>query len=86
MIEAFGLVEPRFLPPLDEDFRLMGENVYERTFTVVSCDPSQVPAERESGKPLGRHLDGCRIGFDLGASDRKVSAAINKVLPRSGKA
>jgi predicted NBD/HSP70 family sugar kinase len=23
---------------------------------------------------LGRHLDGCRIGFDLGGSDRKVAA------------
>jgi predicted NBD/HSP70 family sugar kinase len=27
--------------------------------------------------PLGRHLDGCRIGFDAGASDRKVAAVIN---------
>ena len=26
---------------------------------------------------LGRHLDGCRIGFDLGASDRKVSAVVD---------
>ncbi|MFB0533789.1 MAG: ROK family protein [Anaerolineae bacterium] len=59
------------------DYYFMGEDVYEKTFTVVSCDPSEVPAERESGKPLGRHLDGCRIGFDLGASDRKVSAVVN---------
>jgi len=27
--------------------------------------------------PLGRHLNGCRIGFDLGASDRKASAVID---------
>lgn len=27
--------------------------------------------------PLGRHLDGCRIGFDLGGSDRKCAAVIN---------
>jgi predicted NBD/HSP70 family sugar kinase len=33
-----------------------------------------VPAARETGKPLGRNLNGARIGFDLGASDRKVSA------------
>src|SRR6267378_2501706 len=26
---------------------------------------------------LGRHLDGCRIGFDLGGSDRKVAAVID---------
>ena len=28
-------------------------------------------------RPLGRHLDGCRIGFDLGGSDRKVAAVID---------
>ncbi len=59
------------------DHNFMGEDVYEKTFTVVSCDPPEVPSERESGEPLGRHLDGCRIGFDLGASDRKVSAVID---------
>ena len=59
------------------DCRFLGEDVYERPFTVVPCAPGDVPAERESGRPLGRHLDGYRIGFDLGASDRKVSAVIN---------
>jgi predicted NBD/HSP70 family sugar kinase len=58
------------------DFRLMGEDIYEKTFTVVCCEVSEVPAEREIGRPLGRHLGGCRIGFDLGASDRKVSAVV----------
>jgi len=43
---------------------------------VVPCTAAAVPPERESAKPLGRHLDGCRIGFDLGASDRKVSAVL----------
>ena len=28
-------------------------------------------------KPMGGHLDGCRIGFDAGGSDRKVSAVID---------
>jgi predicted NBD/HSP70 family sugar kinase len=59
------------------DYHFMGEDVYDETFTVLPCDPSQVPEEKETGKPLGRHLDGCRIGFDLGASDRKVSAVID---------
>jgi len=31
----------------------------------------------ETGRPLGRNLNGCRIGFDLGASDRKVAAVID---------
>ncbi len=59
------------------DYYFMGRDVYEEPFTVVSCKPSEVPAGRESGRPLGRHLDGCRIGFDLGASDRKVSALVD---------
>jgi len=59
------------------DYRFMGEDVYERPFTVVPCAPEDVPPARESGRPLGRHLEGCRIGFDLGASDRKVSAVVD---------
>ncbi len=59
------------------DFHFMGEDVYEKTFTVVKCEPSDVPEEQESTQSLGRHLDGCRIGFDLGASDRKVSAVVD---------
>ncbi len=59
------------------DYHFMGEDVYEHTFTVVSCEPFEAPREKETTQPLGRHLDGCRIGFDLGASDRKVSAVVN---------
>ena len=44
---------------------------------VLPCGPDDVPPELESGQALGRHLDGYRIGFDLGASDRKVSAVID---------
>ncbi len=59
------------------DYHFMGEQVYERTFEVVSCEPDEVPASRETGKLLGRNLNGSRIGFDLGASDRKVSAVVD---------
>ncbi|GMU91161.1 MAG: hypothetical protein AMXMBFR4_02190 [Candidatus Hydrogenedentota bacterium] len=59
------------------DYHFMGRDVYERTFTVVCCSADAVPAERETTRPLGRHLEGCRIGFDLGASDRKVSAVVD---------
>ena len=59
----------------DNDF--MGQTVYEHPFTVVTCAADEVPPERETTQPLGRHLKGCRIGFDLGASDRKVSAVID---------
>lgn len=59
------------------DYHFMGQDVYEHTFTVIPCAASDVPPEHEGGRPLGGHLDGCRIGFDLGASDRKVSAVID---------
>lgn len=59
------------------DFHFMGEQVYEKVFQVISCTPDEVPMAEEVGKQLGRHLNGCRIGFDLGASDRKVSAVID---------
>ena len=59
------------------DYHFMGEQVYEETFEVVICKPDEVPASRETGKLLGRNLAGHRIGFDLGASDRKVSAVID---------
>jgi len=59
------------------DFHFMGSQVHEREFSVVLCKPDEVPASRETGKLLGRHLQGFRIGFDLGASDRKVSAVVD---------
>ncbi len=59
------------------DHAFMGETVYQRPFTVAGCAAEEVPAEHEPEKALGRHLDGCRIGFDLGASDLKVSAVVN---------
>jgi predicted NBD/HSP70 family sugar kinase len=58
------------------DFEFMG-TVYEHPFEVVITNAESVPAAKETTMPLGRHLDGCRVGFDLGASDRKASALID---------
>ena len=49
--------------------------VYEKPFEVILT--SDLPAERSSAKALGRHLEGNRIGFDLGGSDRKVAAVVD---------
>ena len=49
--------------------------VYEKPFEVVLCD--HVPEEKGMSQAVGRHLGGCRIGFDAGGSDRKVSAVID---------
>ena len=60
----------------DFDARFM-ERVYERPFEVVITDLEHAPQEKSSASPVGKHLDGCRIGFDAGGSDRKVSAVVN---------
>ena len=59
----------------DADFMA---RVYERPFEVVyEENAADAPAEHQAADPVGRHLDGCRIGFDAGGSDRKVSAVID---------
>lgn len=59
------------------DAGIMGETIYGQPFRVEVVPYEQAPAASERQKALGRHLDGCRIGFDLGASDRKTSAVID---------
>ena len=51
--------------------------VYEREFEVISLPLSEKPVQNEHSKPIGGNLTGCRIGFDAGGSDRKVSAVID---------
>jgi len=54
------------------------ERVYERPFEVAYAEKAEdAPATKRSASATGRHLDGCRIGFDAGGSDRKVSAVID---------
>jgi predicted NBD/HSP70 family sugar kinase len=63
------------------DHEFMGERVYGRPLTIESVPFDRAPDEKEAAAPLGRHLNGCRIGFDLGASDRKCAALMDgKVL------
>ena len=71
-----GQLRRRFVetPAGQFDADLMGNRVYEKPFEVVVT--KDLPPERAATQPLGRHLDGCRIGFDLGGSDRKVAAVI----------
>jgi predicted NBD/HSP70 family sugar kinase len=57
------------------DAKFMSE-VYESDFEVVSTSLENAPVANESAAPVGRHLDGCRIGFDAGGSDRKVSSVV----------
>jgi predicted NBD/HSP70 family sugar kinase len=59
------------------DHAFMGETVYGRPFHLEAAPFTALPEERAAGLPLGRNLTGCRIGFDIGGSDRKVAAVID---------
>ncbi len=59
------------------DFQFMGETFSERPLEIVGAD--YPPQTRTASHPIGRHLDGCRVGFDLGASDRKAAAVVDGV-------
>lgn len=59
------------------DFHYMA-NVYEKPFEVIYFENAdEISTPVESPRSIGRHFEGCRIGFDAGGSDRKVSAVID---------
>ena len=50
-------------------------SVFEHPFEIVLVD--EIPQAKDAPKAIGGHLGGCRIGFDAGGSDRKVSAVVD---------
>ena len=56
------------------DSEIVGEKMFDHPIEVVHA--KSLPSEHHSAASLGRHLDGCRVGFDLGGSDRKAAAII----------
>lgn len=58
----------------DVDFM---QTVYEKPFEVIKAEGEAFPKANNCSVKIGGHLDGCRIGFDAGGSDRKVSAVID---------
>ena len=51
--------------------------LYERQLEIIDLPLEECPAANETAVPMGGNMDGCRIGFDAGGSDRKVSAVID---------
>ena len=58
------------------DFTFVNQ-LYERDLEILDLPLEECPASNETAMPIGGHMDGCRIGFDAGGSDRKVSAVID---------
>lgn len=53
------------------------DDVFENGFQLAACAQVDMPASTHTAVSIGGHLEGCRIGFDAGGSDRKVSAVID---------
>ncbi|AUD66065.1 transcriptional regulator [Tenericutes bacterium MZ-XQ] len=56
---------------------LFMERIYEHPFEVIILNDEDELVEIEQAKSIGKHLNGYRIGFDAGGSDRKVSAVVD---------
>lgn len=70
-----GIYHPAGARAFDHAF--MGDKVYGEAFRVESAETVAGGDRAEAGLTFGRHLEGCRIGFDLGGSDRKAAAVID---------
>lgn len=53
------------------------QRLYNRPLEILNLPLNECPAASEEPLPFGSHWDGCRIGFDAGGSDRKVSAVVD---------
>jgi len=51
--------------------------VYKQTLTIEAVEYENVPASVKYSNPIGRNFDGCRLGFDAGGSDLKISAVLD---------
>src|SRR6185369_9101026 len=65
----------RDMPTGRFDSDMVGQKMFDHPIEVLSV--GELPPEKRNAAPLGRHLEGCRIGFDLGGSDRKVAALVD---------
>jgi predicted NBD/HSP70 family sugar kinase len=58
------------------DADMMGRRIFEEPLRVIHCSSTDLPPENDHSTSLGRHLAGCRIGFDLGGSDLKIASLV----------
>ena len=69
--ELQAMYAPGGVRSFDADF---ARKLFELPLTFRAVAEQDLPAESTSHLPLGRNLGGCRIGFDLGGSDRHLAA------------
>ncbi|OHB76618.1 MAG: transcriptional regulator [Planctomycetes bacterium RBG_16_59_8] len=56
------------------DHAFFEKKIYARPFVVEACAYRDLPESKEFARPMGGHTNGCRVGIDLGGSDRKCAA------------
>lgn len=66
--------KPDGLRAFDVDF---WGTVYQKDFVVEERALEDMPQTSSNPLPIGRHLDGCRVGFDAGGSDIKVTSVVD---------
>ena len=59
------------------DWGFIGTRIFGEPIRITAVAADELPAANDSVMTLGRNLNGCRIGFDLGGSDRKCAALID---------
>jgi predicted NBD/HSP70 family sugar kinase len=59
------------------DWAFIGKRIFGEPISVLAVDAADLPEANDTVMTLGRNLGGCRIGFDLGGSDRKCAALID---------
>lgn len=76
--EVAKLLQKAYTPEGERkfDYTFVGQ-LYERELEILDLPLEECPEANEESVPMGGHLEGCRIGFDAGGSDRKVSAVID---------
>jgi len=58
------------------DYTFVGQ-LYERELEILDLPLEACPESNEVAESMGGNMEGCRIGFDAGGSDMKVSAVVD---------
>ncbi len=59
------------------DAEFIGQRIFVDRFSISAVRFDELVSSEGSQLPVGRNMDGCRIGFDLGGTSRKVAATID---------
>jgi len=59
------------------DYRIVGHRIFGHSLEIRHCPFEAAPAPNEKKTLVGGNMDGCRVGIDLGGTDRKCAAVMD---------